>query len=247
MDAYCGACHSLQWGNHSGVNALSWPDTSTASSDQVYADIGARQFASSGLGAIGSSLFWAARGRRTDNRNNNAAPANYGCTGCSPGDRFGYYYSSIHDTLGNPAGHPCTTGDAAYAAWVFKVGKWIDNHMPRDTGNAYGYKFDWYHPTADAAISTSNCAATQLRVGWWDDSNAIKSVSVLLGEAVTTPLYVAQWPDPSHPIRNGEALVALPTVSPGDLITVEVHDAQDNRQIYRKRIAQLVSECTPGP
>jgi hypothetical protein len=249
MDTYCGACHSTAWGNQSGVNALSWSATADPFGDQVYAAIGARQYASSGLGAIGSSLFWAARGRRTDNRDNNAAPANYDCLGCSDKVRFGYYYSSIHDTLGNPAGHPCTTGDAAYASWVFKLGTWIDNHMPRDADppGSYGFKFDWYHPTADAAISTSNCAATQIRVGWWDDSNQLKSVSVLLGDNVTAPLYYAQWTDPAHPIRNGETLVALPNVSPTDWITVEVHDAQDNRQIYRKRIDKLVAECTPGP
>lgn len=250
MDMYCGACHNTATGNHSGDNALSWPDASIASSDQAYAQIGYRQFASSGLGAIGSSLFWAARGRRTDNRDNNAAVAHYGCTsGCTDAYRFGYYYSAIHDNLGNPAGHPCATGDAAYAAWVFKLGKWIDNHMPRDTdpNHTYGYKFDWYHPTADTAISTSNCAATQLRIGWWDDSNALKSISVLLDDNQAAPIYYAQWPDPAHPIRNGKAVVALPAVSPGDWITVEVHDAQDNRQIYRKRIDQLVSECTPGP
>lgn len=246
MDAYCGACHNSTTGNGTGNNALSWPDTSTASSNQVYEDIGNRQFATSGLGALGSSLFWAARGRRTDNRSNSAAPANYGCLTCAPKDRFGYYYSSIHDTFNLLTGHPCTSGDAAYAAWVFKLGKWIDNHMPRNTGNAYGYKFDWYHPTSDTALSTSNCAATQLRVGWWDDSNQIKSVSVLLDENASSPLYYVQWPDAAHPIRNGEALVALPSVSPTDWITVEVHDAQDNRQIYRKRIEQLVAECTPG-
>ncbi|HEX4825921.1 MAG TPA: hypothetical protein VFV19_16595 [Candidatus Polarisedimenticolaceae bacterium] len=250
LNTYCGGCHnSSSSGNTTAQNALSWSDTSIPTSDLVYATLNLRKYASSGLGALGSPLFWAARGRRTDNRDNTAAPANVNCTGCDDKTRYGYYYSSIHDNLGNSAGHPCTTGDAAYASWLFKLGKWIDNHMPRDTGNTIpnpiGYKFDWYHPTADAAISTSNCAATQLRVGWWDDSNALKSISVLLNDSRS--IYSAQWPDSSHPIQNGEVLLSILGVSSSDWITVEVHDAADNRQIYRKRVDQLVAECTPGP
>jgi len=247
MDAYCGSCHNTTTGNGTGNAALSWPDTSVASGNQVYEDIGNRQFASANRGAIGSQLFWAARGRRTDNRDNSASPANYACTSCSAKARWGFYYSSAHDTLSAPGGHPCVAGDAAYAAWLFKLGKWIDNHLPRDTGNAYGYKFDWYHPTADTALSTSNCAATQLRVGWWDDTNKLKSISVLLDDNAGSPLYFQQAPDLAHAIPNGDTLVALPSVSPSDWVTVEVRDFSDNRQIYHKRIDQLVTECTPAP
>jgi hypothetical protein len=247
MNTYCGSCHSTSSGSGAGTAALSWPDDTTASGDQVYEDIGNRQFASSGRGAIGSQLFWAARGRRTDNRSNTASVANYSCTSCSAKARWGFYYSSEHDTLGLPGGHRCVTGDAAYAAWLFKLGKWIDNHMPRDSGHSYGYKFDWYHPTADAALSTGTCAPTQLRVGWWDDSNQMKSITVLLDDNAGSPLYAQTWPDSAHPIANGKTLIALPTVSSSDWVTVEVRDHQDNRQVYRKRIDQLVAECTPGP
>ncbi len=47
---------------------------------------------------------------------------------------------------------------------------------------------------------------------------------------------------------NGiEENIALPAVSNADWITVEVRDAADNRQIYRKRIDQLIDECEPAP
>ena len=172
-------------------------------------------------------------------------PADYDCTSCTNKQKWGFHYSSAHDTQGLPQ-HRCASGDAAYASWVFKLGKWIDNHMPRDTSTSptsMGYKFDWYHPTADAALSTANCATTQMRVGWWDDSNKIKSVQVLLNDNAASPLYFQQWPDPQHPLANGATLVNLSGVSALDWITVEVRDHKDNRQVYKKRVEQMVGEC----
>jgi hypothetical protein len=247
MDSFCGSCHNSTTGDHSGDDALSWSNTSQAAGDGVYDQIHNRRFASPERGALGSQLFWAARGLRTDNRSNAAYVADYDCVtqACidHPGLRWGFYYSDEHDALQNN----CTTGLPGYADWVFKLGKWIDNHMPRDTGYPKGYKYDWYHPTADTAISTTDCALTQMRVGWWDDSDQLKSVKVWVNDNSGNPLYSQVWPGSGPAIANGSALFGLPALSYSDTVAVEVRDLQDNRQIYRKRVDQLQNDCVvPG-
>ena len=52
--------------------------------------------------------------------------------------------------------------------------------MPR---NAVGetewiYQDDWFHPTADSALTDPMCGTTQLRVGFWDDTGEIAEITV---------------------------------------------------------------------
>lgn len=236
MDTYCGSCHRT---GGAGEDALSWADASTNSGVTAYNQILNRGYAADERGALGSQLFWAARGRRTDNRDNNAHLADYDCStsscqaqSCKSACKWGYYYSSAHDVK-------CSTPDQNYATWVFNLGKWIDNDLPRNTGSIRGYKFDWYHPTADSALTAANCSLTTLRVGWWDDTGSVSSVKVLRND--TTTLYQ----NTAAPIANGSAPVTLTGVTSTDWITVEVKDAAGNRQVYRKQGEQLIDDCTP--
>ena len=254
MKTYCGSCHGLApldggTGTPQARAALYWDPGDLPNGDAVYGRIiNASKFASSQRGALGSQLFWAARGGRTDNRNNDHVDmqANYACTSCTDKVRWGFHYSSAHDALPGDAEIDCTDGDPDYANWVFKLGKWIDNHMPRNTGANYGYGFDWYHPTADMALADPDCTTSVgLRIGWWDDTGAVTRIKVKLNDTTTLQDTTGNFPNGNNDDPPSGQPLPLPTVSSSDWITLEVQDAAGNRQIYRKSVEQLMEECVP--
>lgn len=235
--SYCSSCHVT---GASGAAALDWG--TPANEKSIYDQIVARQYASAKRGALGSQLFWAARGLRTDNRPNTAYPAKYQNTSLPDKDRFGFYFTSKHAT--SPIS--CANGSPGYAAWVLALGQWIDNHMPRDANSGEsgygnpGYKHDWYHPTADVAVINSGCTGQYLRVGWWDDTGAVKSIVVKLDSQVIYSNSVSAPPG----LANNTATITLAApASNSAVVTVEVIDLADNRQIYRKKIDQMRDEC----
>lgn len=233
MVSYCSSCHT---GSGSGVAALSWNSTNPDEA-QLYSDIAARRFASAQRGAIGSQLYWAARGLRTDGRSNTAYPPQYSNTNLSGGARWGFFFSSAHGAAPNS----CANSTPGYADWVLKLGQWIDNHMPRDASNSNPhYKHDWYHPTGDLALTSPTCVARGVRVGWWDDTNQLKEIKVSLN---STLVYQNLW-NGTTPIPNGSATFQLTQVAANsDVMTVEVIDKADNRQIYKKKISTMKDEC----
>lgn len=213
FQAHCGSCHT---GSGSGTAAFSFSDEQTA-----YNVLRFKNFADTISGALGSPAFWAARGERTDGRNN----ALYAATNPP------YKFSAIHAT--NPA--LCTQGDATKAAWVQKLGQWIDNHMPRDVGGNFPAKKDTYHPTVDSAYSNNLCDGTKLRVGYWDDSGFLKLVQVSKNGAV-----LASW-GPNQP--NGSQILTGLAIANADVIKVLAEDADGNRQFYEKAGRQLKADC----
>ena len=225
IDNYCGACHNEAT---AGTANAAWSWTDSSSEQQAYDRMRNRKFASARLGAIGSPMFWAARGERTDGRNNNEPrfQPDY------PSGDWGFFFSNVH------ASSPglCASGDQAYASWVYKLGLWIDNHMPRDTGEVHPYATDWFHPTAHAAIDSADCAPSSLRFGYWDDTGQLQEVAVTLNGA--TVLHQAVG------VANGAVTVALPRgIRLDDAITVMAMDDADNRQIYTRSVAKLVQDC----
>ena len=262
MTSFCGSCHGpLPQNGGTGTPearaALYWDATDSASAVSVYGQINASKFGNAHLGALGSQLFWAAQGHRTDNRSNNVADylPDYDCTPCGGCNvfpcnqvtfnktRYGFHYSSQHDGMGAR----CTNGDQPYANWVFKLGKWIDNHLPRDRGPSFGYNFDWYHPTADFGLSDPQCATTALRVGWWDDTGTVTTIKVTLNETISLVDFTGNFPNGNNVDPPYSQPLLLPPVSNSDRITVEVRDATGNRQKYSKTVEQLLDECTPTP
>lgn len=217
LNAHCSSCHT---GSGAGTAVFSYGDEATA-----YAALKAKNYADTLSGALGSPAFWAARGERTDGRNN----ALY--AGTSPPYRF----SSIHATgLGL-----CNQNDAAKAAWVHTLGQWIDNHMPRDTVSPTSGGFpadkDRYHPTVDGAFYGTLCDGSKLRVGYWDDSGFLQSVQVFKnGTLIGGP-----W-GPNLP--NGYQNLAGP-IAATDVIKVLAEDADGNRQGYEKTGRQLKLDC----
>src|SRR5262249_21686962 len=97
--------------------------------------------------------------------------------------RYGFHFGSAHnrfDLICNSA-----SGDQALADWIFTLGKWIDNSVPRDIWG-WSSKADRFHPTADVAITDATCSGSQMWAGWWDESNELKSVTVSLISGSTT-------------------------------------------------------------
>ncbi|ANM29811.1 hypothetical protein ABI59_09815 [Acidobacteria bacterium Mor1] len=238
----CAGCHSTLTGDQSGVDALSWGVLDASEEKAVYDAIVALQYADARLGALGSQLFWAAAGSRTDGRpNSDYNPADHdNCEAGGETDGCTYYHTDAHAVLADN----CVNGDQAYADWMLKLGKWIDHGLIRNKDRPYDADFDRFHPTADAALVTPTCDPTRIRVGWWDDSDKVKEVTVLKRANENAPLYQQLWTSPANPIPNGSAVFNVSNIG-NAWITIRVVDHADNRQVYRKRVSQLVGECVP--
>ncbi len=221
LNTYCGSCHTS---GGSGTAVFSYDP---ANEQNAYNELRNKNYADSISGALGSPAFWAARGRRTDGRNN----ALYASTNPP------YKYSAVHDTLG------MCSGDTIKSGWVHKLGQWIDNHMPRTTSGNFPVDKDTYHPTVDGAYTNTLCDGTKLRVGYWDDSGFLKLVEVRRNGAV-----IGSW-GPNEP-NGSKHLTGLAIVN-SDVIRVLAEDADGNRQFYEKTGKQLRADCqwrfTPQP
>ena len=217
LNTYCSSCHT---GTGTGTPYFAYSDEQTA-----YNEMKNKNFADTLSGALGSPAFWAARGERTDGRNN----ALYLTT--SPA----YRYNAVHTTTPGL----CNQNDPVKAAWVHSLGQWIDNHMPRDTSGNFPAGQDRYHPTVNGAYYGTLCNGTKLRVGYWDDSGFLQSVQVFKnGVSIGGP-----W-GPNLP--NGYQNLTGLAITSADRIKVIAEDAAGNRQWYEKTGRQLRGECTPA-
>jgi len=224
FNAYCSSCHT---GGGSGTGAFSYSDEATA-----YAALRDGLWADAISGALGSPAFWAARGERTDGRDDSIyTPVSEG--GSYTGSPPYYRFSAIHAT--DPG--LCAAGDPVKAAWVQRLGQWIDNLMPRTTGGNFAAKYDRYHPTVDSAVYGIGCDGSRLRVGFWDDSGELASVEVYENGTL-----LASWgPNEPNGFRNLTGL----SIANNDVIEVIAIDAAGNRQLYEKRGKVLKDECVP--
>ncbi len=224
FDSYCGSCHNANVsGNSQALAALDYSDE-----NEAYQKLKSRNYIDGKNGALGSPAFWAARGERTDGRDNSLAKYQ---PDYANGD-WGFHYSTLHAHHANPA--LCDGTDAAAARWVYRFGQWIDNQMPRNTGSAYNYQFDRFHPSVDGAITGLACSPSQLRVGFWDDRGGLKQLDISLNGTSLAGF--------SH-IRNGARTVDISQANLDDSIKVTALDFADNRQVYQKSVRQLVKEC----
>ncbi len=215
FQTYCSSCHT---GSGSGTAVFAYTGEQSA-----YNTLRNKHFADPISGALGSPAFWAARGERTDGRNN----ALYAAT--NPPFKF----SAVHATTPGL----CAQGDTVKAGWVHKLGQWIDNHMPRTTSGNFAAQYDTYHPTVDGAYSNAACDGTKLRVGYWDDSGFLDLVQVF-ENGVLVPN--ASW-GPNEP--NGSRLLTGLSITATDVIKVYAEDDKGNRQWYEKTGKQLKKDC----
>lgn len=224
LNQYCGSCHNSNQnpGNPPAVQAFGYTNE-----QEAYNEIAGKNYGDGKQGALSSPVWWAARGMRTDGRNN----ADPKFQKDLANNDWGFYFSSIHAT----APDLCGSGDPVKAQWVYDLGTWIDNHMPRNRGvNQYDYHFDWYHPTVDSAIKTATCAPTSLRIGFWDDTGSVQSITVEKNGSV-----VATFPGQPNGFVNWNPSGLIGR----DVITVIAEDAAGNRQRYSKRVSELKREC----
>jgi hypothetical protein len=224
LKTHCSSCHT---GTGSGTALFVYSDLNEQG---AYNELRNKNYADTLSGALGSPAFWAARGERTDGRNNaiyfgTLPPA-------SPASKPPYHFTAVHAT--SPG--LCAQSETDKTAWVQKLGQWIDNHMPRDGTGNFAVDKDRYHPTVDGALFDSLCAGTKLRVGYWDDSGFLQQVQVFKnGVSIGGP-----WgPNLSNGFQNLTGL----TIANTDVIKVLAQDADGNRQWYEKRGKQLKDEC----
>ena len=228
FNSYCSNCHANTGAHPSAPQArqaLSYSNEAGA-----YNQLQNRNWANTRSGALGSPAFWAARGERTDGRNNNLPKyqPSYGA------GEWGFRFSQIHATQLDL----CGQNDLVKARWVHDLGRWIDNRMPRNTGAAYGANFDWYHPSVHAAAIAPACNTDTVRVGVWDDSGSVDTLTVELdGQSMLSQSNVS----------NGWVEVSLGSPSAAQSLEVEAFDHAGNRQTYRTSIADLNVHCAFEP
>ena len=225
FDQQCGSCHNstVAPGGTPGLGALSYTGELSA-----YNALKADDFASPISGALSSPAFWAARGERTDGRDDSLYQP-----GQPDAGPVNYFFSTIHAS--NPG--ICGQGDVTLAQWVHDFGRWIDNHMPRDvdiSSSALGAKFDRYHPAVDVAAIDATCKAKKLRVGYWDDSGSLANVETLVDGA--------QIHSTGTKLNGFHGLPNL-TLTNNQIVKVIATDGAGNRQIYEKSVLQLKKEC----
>lgn len=224
FDQYCGPCHN----SNVSTDPLALGVLSYSNELGAYNELKSKHFANSRSGALGSPAFWAARGERTDGRDNSLYQSGALCDSTPT-----FAHSSGHAS--NP--NLCGQNNLAMAQWVHRLGQWIDNHLPRDTGSVYDANFDRYHPAMDIAAIDGLCQASKLRVGYWDDSGFLSKVEVLRNGL---PLVA-----PVLNVANGSHILNGLSLSNGDRIKVIGEDAAGNRQMYEKKVKEIKDDCQP--
>ena len=210
----CAACHGFSSGN---------PKFKFNENNPSGAYNAVRPFIVDHEAALGSPIFWYARGERTDGRDNNYYLG-----------QGSYYFNPAHASLSDLC---AGTQSETVTNWINRLGLWLDNHMPRDVqGKTETYHKDRYHPSVDGALSDAlNCLPTEIRIGYWDDSGSLKRLELELNGASVATFTSA--------LANGYKIVRLEDANNDDLIRVTAIDAADNRQRYEKSIEELVLEC----
>ena len=223
----CGGCHAAGQSGADAFIVYTQPTYRTSNGQQVVDETPAERtilpMRNKGYirmydGALGSPAFWAARGERTDGRDNNAYPSN-----------SQYTYNSVHDNL-----DLCALEDN----WVYEFGLWIDTMGLGDWDFPYNSAdTDTYHPTVSFGLADlGSCTpGSGMKFGVWDDSGNIERVQIKVnGSVVFTQNNLANGSyDASGVSLSGNS----------DTVEVEVRDATGNRQMYTADLEQLLHEC----
>ncbi|MFT5812724.1 MAG: hypothetical protein ACI9VT_000461 [Psychroserpens sp.] len=223
FDRNCSSCHNSDNSSDAeALTALSYNDEGGA-----YTMLTDRNFVSQTLGAIGSSAWWAARGKRTDGRNNDIEKYQPDYSN----KKWGFSHSRLHQEQNDL----CDGNSPEEAKWVYRFGHWIDNFQHRDIGKGtFNTKLDRYHPTVSSSIIGA-CTSGDLHLGWWDDSGQVKHITVSVNGESRFEL-VDQ--------NNGSKQISLGILEPTDNIKITVEDPTGNNQNYQKSFKELSAECT---
>ena len=193
--------------------------------------------------AVGSELFWAARGHRTDGRDN-----------------------SLYSTTYKHSPHPdrCAQGDQAYADFVDQLGDWIDSGAKITADYVTGFSFpgpfaDRFPPTVSVAdADVTGCFASILlnsvNIGYWDDSGQIDRVEVKHVDGslqvfhhqngVAGGLHNRSLSNPGGGMLSNVPLRGMPAAD--EEIEVRAVDHFGNQQVYTFTPRQLHLGCLTG-
>ncbi len=222
FDRNCSRCHNSS--NSTDEQALT--AFSYVNEEEAYKALNDRNFINQTLGAIGSPAWWAARGERSDGRDNDLEKYQPEYTQ----SKWGFKYSSVHQEENDL----CNGNSPDEAKWVYELGRWIDNFQHRDTSaGLFNTKLDRYHPTINSSI-VGACTSGDLHLGWWDDSGQVKHVSVSINGESHLELV-----DQS----NGSKEISLGNLELTDSIKISVKDSTGNNQNYQKSFKELSAEC----
>ncbi len=227
--AHCSGCHT----DSANPAYAAW---GYAGEQDAYRQLLQRHYADSRLGALGSPAFWAAYGGRTDGRDN-TDPHFAKNLSVNP-VQWSFRYSAAHDALDLCSG---TAPDAAQ--WVYRLGQWIDNHLPRNRSTSPGAKnagFDFYHPAVDLAVIDTTCQPDLLRAGWWDDGGQLAQVTVT---RVADQALLASWSGVPNGSGTFDPAAAGHPLAPQDVLRIVARDSTGNRQMYEKRVSELIEDC----
>ena len=245
---YCGSCHAQNGGSTTAnsLNALSY-DPSKLNGQGTGSPVKEmlnKKYIDK-FSANGSRLFWAAYGSRTDGRDNGRSqyqpsPPDYSACGSSGTNltTCGYQFSSVHENLSL-----CDGSNPGAAAWVYRLGQWIDNHAPVNTGNNYDHGYDRYHPTVDGAFDGGPdfLHPQWFNIGYWDDSGGLSELAIDVNDT--------RWRTLTNPatLQNGTYAISLGQADMTPILGVRVKvtatDASGNTQRYEKSIAEVALEC----
>ena len=230
LQQHCASCHS------NGETAAHIFNLDN--SEQAYKDFSNKKFYNAD-GALGSPLFWAARGQRTDNRDNNDPEI----------QNSNFKYSTIHDTIGPNGQGLCDGTDVQLANFVYQLGLWIDHLMPKDrqSNPPYSPDFDRFHPSVNFDLALinndlSNKDPNSLIVSYWDDTNFDDGGEMLI--------YVndALVYNNNTILSNGSTTLDTSSWSlqETDIIEAIIIDSSDNHQYYKKSFGELSSQNNGG-
>ena len=126
---------------------------------------------------------------------------------------------------------------------MYRLGQWIDNHAPVNTGNNYEHGYDRYHPTVDGAFDGGpDCLHPQwFNIGYWDDSGGLSELAIDVNDT--------RWRTLTNPatLQNGTYAISLGKADMTPILGVRVKvtatDSSGNTQRYEKSIAEVALEC----
>ncbi len=83
----------------------------------------------------------------------------------------------------------------------------------------------------------AQCLGRRLRVGYWDDSGWLSKVEALVNGVPLAPA--------ATNLRNGSFVFTGLNLAGSDRILVRAEDQEGNRQMYEKKVQELLDECEP--
>lgn len=227
----CASCHTAGQSGAAAfvVNAANPGETLQALKDLRYVE--------PLVGALGSQMFWAARGERTDGQDNQFFLN-------STGRLRQYVYNPAHNNLPT-----CNGSNLDAARWVKQVGDFIDGggFSAADFHNGASHA-DRFQPTFALALgeNTTCTAANGFNVGVWDDTGSVAKIEIFRTNINAANRIQQRVGTTAAPLNNGSFAFNFNGVATTDKLIVVVTDAAGNRMMEETSIPNMINRCLVG-